>query len=115
PFRRRSDGPRLLVSVRSEAEAVAAVAGGADIIDVKDPDRGSLGCPDAGIVEAIGATNGSSIDFPLTVALGECREWNEGGEFQLPERVSLAKLGLSGLGRCDDWIAEWLAVRRRFE
>ena len=31
---------RLLVSVRSAAEAAAAVAGGADIVDAKEPDRG---------------------------------------------------------------------------
>jgi uncharacterized protein (UPF0264 family) len=34
---------RLLVSVRSAAEATVALAGGADIIDAKEPSRGSLG------------------------------------------------------------------------
>ncbi len=34
---------RLLVSPRDGAEAVEAVEGGADIIDVKNPDEGSLG------------------------------------------------------------------------
>ena len=34
---------RLLVSVRSAAEVAAAVAGGADIIDAKEPTAGSLG------------------------------------------------------------------------
>ena len=38
---------RLLVSVRSPVEAQAAVAGGAGIIDVKEPSRGSLGRADA--------------------------------------------------------------------
>src|SRR2546430_2695137 len=34
---------RLLVSVRGSVEARAAVAGGADVIDAKDPARGALG------------------------------------------------------------------------
>ena len=34
---------RLLVSVRSAEEVSAALAGGADIIDAKEPERGSLG------------------------------------------------------------------------
>src|SRR5256885_16611977 len=33
----------LLVSVRSAGEAEAAIAGGADLIDVKEPAYGSLG------------------------------------------------------------------------
>ena len=35
--------PRLLVSVRNAEEALMAVRGGADIIDVKEPSKGSLG------------------------------------------------------------------------
>ena len=34
---------QLLVSVRSAAEVGPALSGGADIIDAKEPDRGSLG------------------------------------------------------------------------
>lgn len=34
---------KMLASVRSSAEARAAIAGGADIIDLKDPERGALG------------------------------------------------------------------------
>ena len=33
----------LLVSVRSAEEAAAALEGGADVIDAKDPDNGALG------------------------------------------------------------------------
>ncbi|MFM8735615.1 MAG: (5-formylfuran-3-yl)methyl phosphate synthase [Pirellulales bacterium] len=40
--------PGLLVSVRSAAEAVEAVAGGATIVDVKEPGQGSLGRADPG-------------------------------------------------------------------
>ena len=34
---------KLLVSVRDAAEAIDALAGGADLIDVKEPLAGSLG------------------------------------------------------------------------
>jgi (5-formylfuran-3-yl)methyl phosphate synthase len=36
---------KLLVSVVSVEEAERAVAGGADIVDVKDPGEGALGAP----------------------------------------------------------------------
>jgi uncharacterized protein (UPF0264 family) len=38
-----TDAMRLLVSVSSAQEAVAALEGGADVIDAKDPMRGALG------------------------------------------------------------------------
>jgi hypothetical protein len=45
--------PRLLVSVRDAAEALEAAAGGAHLIDAKDPSRGPLGAVDAEALEAI--------------------------------------------------------------
>ena len=44
--------PALLVSVRDAAEAGNAVAGGAALIDVKEPARGALGRADDAIVAA---------------------------------------------------------------
>lgn len=46
---------RLLVSVRSAAEARLAQAGGAGIIDAKEPDRGPLGQVDAAVLAEIRA------------------------------------------------------------
>ncbi|MFO1057176.1 MAG: (5-formylfuran-3-yl)methyl phosphate synthase [Dongiaceae bacterium] len=44
----------LLASVRSVAEAQVALAGGADIIDLKDPDHGALAAlPAAVIADAV--------------------------------------------------------------
>jgi uncharacterized protein (UPF0264 family) len=60
---------RLLVSVRSVDEVRAALAGGADIIDVKEPLRGALGAADPEVVKAIAAKVPSSI--PVSVALGD--------------------------------------------
>jgi uncharacterized protein (UPF0264 family) len=45
--------PQLLVSVRNAAEAQAALAGGCDILDIKEPSRGSLGMADAPTIAAI--------------------------------------------------------------
>ena len=62
----------LLVSVRSAEEVAAALAGGADIIDAKEPARGPLGAVDPAVLRAIaGRTPG---DVPLSVALGDLGE-----------------------------------------
>jgi (5-formylfuran-3-yl)methyl phosphate synthase len=60
----------LLVSVRSAEEVAAALAGGADIIDAKEPARGSLGAVSAAVLAAIAARTPGTI--PLSVALGDC-------------------------------------------
>ena len=62
----------LLVSVRDAAEAEAALAGGAAIIDVKDPAAGSLGAASATAVAGVAATVGERV--PWTVAAGELRD-----------------------------------------
>ena len=61
---------RLLVSVRSAEEVAAALAGGADIVDAKEPARGSLGAVTAAVLSAIAARTPAWV--PLSVALGDC-------------------------------------------
>ncbi len=60
---------RLLVSVRDEAEAAAALAGGADIIDAKDPSAGPLGRVSLDALRAIHQRVGGLR--PVTAALGD--------------------------------------------
>jgi (5-formylfuran-3-yl)methyl phosphate synthase len=60
---------RLLVSVRSADEVGAALAGGADIIDVKEPSRGTLGAADPHIIAAVAAQVPPAV--PLSIALGD--------------------------------------------
>jgi len=60
---------KLLVSVRSASEARAALAGGADIIDAKDPDRGALGPVELSTLREIIACVDGRV--PVTAALGE--------------------------------------------
>jgi uncharacterized protein (UPF0264 family) len=68
----QSHHPGLLVSVRSAEEAAAALAGGADLIDVKEPSRGSLGrADDATIAAVVRAVAGRR---PVSAALGELRD-----------------------------------------
>jgi hypothetical protein len=116
----RIDTPvtKLLVSVRNVGEARAAIAGGADVVDVKEPSRGSLGMADSETIGAIvrsvsAATVGNT---PVSAALGEAHEWLNAEELpELPAGLTYCKLGLSGLARDSNWTAAWLAVRDRFE
>lgn len=60
---------RLLASVRDSSEAVRAAAGGADIIDCKDPAEGALGALPAEIVRAIRASVPPAI--PVSATIGD--------------------------------------------
>jgi uncharacterized protein (UPF0264 family) len=60
---------RLLVSVTDAAEAAEATAGGAQIIDVKDPGAGSLGRAPADWVQAIRGV--TPLRLPVSAALGD--------------------------------------------
>jgi len=76
---------RLLVSVVSADEVRPALAGGADIIDVKDPGQGALGAPSprvlSDVVRAVGAA------APVSAALGDLPN--------LPHTAALAARGAS--------------------
>jgi len=72
----------LLVSVRSAAEAEEAVAGGAAIIDVKEPARGALGRADAAVAATIGRAVAGRTAW--TVACGELAD----GERTLAEHLA---------------------------
>ena len=62
----------LLVSVRDAAEASAALAGGATIIDVKEPSRGGLGPADPATIAAIAEVVAEEAAW--TMACGELGE-----------------------------------------
>ena len=87
-------GPGLLVSVRSLAEARAAIGGGCAVLDLKEPSRGPLGMADPEVVgEAAGW--GRSRGVATSMAMGEVADWSDEAvaEFTLPA-VDFAKLGL---------------------
>lgn len=98
--------PGLLVSVRSAAEARAAVAGGAAVIDVKDPGRGPLGRADDATIAAVRAAVPDHL--PVSAALGELGE--SGPIVAVPPGVRFRKLGLAGSG--PGWERAWAVARR---
>ena len=112
---------QLLVSVRNVDEAIAAVEGGADIIDVKEPNRGSLGCaaPDVILAIADAISRVKVAKPPLSLALGELHEWQSSDPTSLRCAIQnsapqFLKLGLAAactLPGSGSWVAEWQQVR----
>jgi uncharacterized protein (UPF0264 family) len=96
---------QLLVSVRSAAEAEAALRGGAALIDVKEPALGSLGRASATtLADVVHAVAGRR---PISAALGELRE-----RFDPPIEPSLAYVKW-GLADCrEDWQLLLIAAMR---
>jgi hypothetical protein len=96
-----------LVSVRSAAEALVAMAGGADLIDVKEPSRGSLGAVDPEVLSEICDAVGGRL--PISAALGELAEFPVAKRrSDFPANLAFAKLGLAGSAR--DWRRRWQAA-----
>lgn len=102
---------QLLVSVRDAAEARAALAGGADWIDLKEPANGPLGSVTAAVARNVAEV---VVDrASLSAAAGELIDWPRSAARDLlaVDGVSQLKLGLSA---CDnvDWRQAWLAAQR---
>lgn len=103
---------RLLVSVRNADEARAAIAGGADVIDVKEPHAGSLGRASSSAMHAVAEMVHQTPTIPCSVALGEMNEVvADLDALQIPSTVRWVKLGLSGCSNHRDWLQEWLRIR----
>ena len=79
---------KLLISPMDENEASQAIAGGADIIDVKNPQEGALGANYPWIIKQIKEMTPKNIEVSCT--LGEVPN--------LPGSISLAALGAASLG-----------------
>ena len=98
----------LLVSVRSAAEAMAALEGGADIIDVKEPRNGALGrAADGVLADVIQHVAGQR---PVSAACGELVDLDDS---PLPAGVAFLKCGLAKLGRGSRWQRQLEAFRGR--
>jgi (5-formylfuran-3-yl)methyl phosphate synthase len=98
---------KLLVSVRSAAEAEAALDGGAALIDVKEPTRGPLGrADDSVIAEVFRIVAGRT---PVSAAMGELIEYD-------PPRsmsgLSYAKWGLAGCKSRPEWSSLFLHAKQ---
>ncbi len=95
----------LLISVRSAAEAQVALAGGTDLIDVKEPRRGSLGAAEPQVWADVLATVGGEV--PVSAALGELLVDFRWTSLQHAQGLRFAKVGLAGCADVDDWATRW--------
>jgi uncharacterized protein (UPF0264 family) len=104
---------KLLLSVRSAIEAAAALAGGAAVIDVKEPSRGSLGRAEPSVWREVRSVVQEAV--PVSVALGELNEWFDPQPIELSRdtlaAVAFCKLGLARTGA--DWRDHWRSVLGR--
>jgi uncharacterized protein (UPF0264 family) len=106
----------LIISVRSAEEAEIALAGGANLIDVKDPLRGTLGKAEDDVIAAV--VREVDGHCPVSAAIGELVEHlsasprssetiGENGTRPvleaIPDGVSWLKVGLAGCGARADW------------
>lgn len=98
----------LLVSVRSASEASVALAAGVDVIDVKEPNRGSLGAASTETIAEIVQVAGARL--PVSAALGELLAWEPGDAARLPAGLSYAKFGLAGCAKEANWPDLWRAA-----
>jgi uncharacterized protein (UPF0264 family) len=102
---RRSGSLGLLVSVRSAGEAQAAMEGGADVIDVKQPERGPLGQADLATINEV--LQIVAHHRPVTAAMGELLNEPEARITQASRLTGLSvlKIGLAGaIGT--DWLTK---------
>ncbi|HLE75503.1 MAG TPA: (5-formylfuran-3-yl)methyl phosphate synthase [Candidatus Bathyarchaeia archaeon] len=79
---------KLLISSTDEKEAVEAIAGGADIIDVKNPKEGALGANFPWVIKRIREITPKNIEVSCTL----------GDVPNLPGAISLAALGAATTG-----------------
>ena len=100
---------RLLVSVRDAEEAIAALKGGADLIDVKEPLRGSLGPASQATIQSVIDAVGGRV--PVSAALGELPDLTRGLDLRkLPTGLRFVKIGLANCGGTEQWSSRWKQV-----
>ncbi|MEM6797915.1 MAG: (5-formylfuran-3-yl)methyl phosphate synthase [Planctomycetota bacterium] len=101
------------MSVRSVLEAESAIAGGAAIIDVKEPQNGPLGAAPLSTVEQIVRVVAGRR--PVTLAAGELTEVGAAAPLAIARLAGLTpamvKVGLAGLGGGRRWVAEFQRAR----
>lgn len=104
---------KLLVSVRSATEALEALAGGADVIDVKEPRLGSLGAAAPATLRSvrIAVHTCSSMserkEIALSAAFGELLAFRPDTTALQLDGYAYAKVGLAGCADVGDWESLW--------
>ena len=103
---------QFLVSVRDSQEAQLAIDASVELIDVKAPERGSLGRADHQTLCEI-ATHVNATKVTLSAALGELVEWNDDFDFESLRGFQYAKLGLAQSRQHADWRNGWDTIIKR--
>lgn len=97
---------QLLISVRSPEEARQAIAGGTDILDIKEPQHGSLGRAADDVISSILALARGML--PVSVALGELHR----SPLPYPTAdVQYQKVGLAHIGPAG-WVAPFHELQK---
>ena len=110
----KADATGLLISVRNCTEASIALASGVDVLDIKEPERGSLGMPDIATVKDI--LNVLPKSQCVSLALGELNQFhNPVAEPFLDflshdQRINFVKLGLARMNTVSGWQQRWACV-----
>ncbi|HZI22412.1 MAG TPA: (5-formylfuran-3-yl)methyl phosphate synthase [Gemmatimonadales bacterium] len=100
---------QLLVSVLDAREARAALTGGADVIDAKDPGQGALGRLSPATLASICAAVAGAR--PVSAALGDATEGTAAAARCAPSDLRFVKLGFGGV--TDEARAARLALTTR--
>ena len=95
---------QLLISVRNVDEAELVSQCGVDIVDVKEPSKGSLGAASPEIFNQIARQFAKTCR--LSLALGELLEFNHVPSADL-RGYQFAKVGLAGCSTLPDWKPHW--------
>src|SRR6187402_1196662 len=96
----------LLISVRSADEAAIALAGGADVIDVKEPSRGALGAATPFVWDEVRQVVAGRR--PVSVALGELLDDDIEELASAAFGCEFAKIGLAGCQGSAGWMSRWV-------
>ncbi len=104
--------PKLLVSVRNVQEARIAAEAGVDIIDIKEPQQGSLGMVHPRVLqECVVSIRAVNSRCQLSTACGELGEYDP---FEPPASLkgfNFFKIGLAGMCGKNNWRAAWQLMR----
>jgi (5-formylfuran-3-yl)methyl phosphate synthase len=102
---------QLLVSVRDADEARAALGGGADWIDLKEPASGPLGAVAGDVARNVAKVVAGQAS--ISAAAGELLDWphSPARDLLAVEGVAQLKLGLAG-GNGVDWRRAWLSAQQ---
>lgn len=102
--------PQLVISVRDVNEALMAQRAGADVIDIKEPTRGSLGAADRQVVKEI--LEQIADTTVVSVACGELAQWKPADSLANDGPIQFAKVGLAGCRHHQAWESLWYRWRK---